>query len=273
MNEERINEHSQAIVPNDKRRLLKQAKLAFIIAAAVLIAGLGGGFGLRGARFLRQIAPVAAAVFALYGAFCVLQLRRRWTRWLRRIWLAAAVLFIAAFIAVEIAVAVNDKSDIELDEPPPAQYIIVLGAGLNKGYVPSAALTSRLETAREYLSRHREVVCVVSGGQGEDETVSEASAMKLWLTEHEIEAERILTEDKSRNTAENIKFSLSLLREQDADFDTVIVCSNGYHLMRAKMIIRQNGAKAFALDAPDNPPYLAVLGYFREFFSIVLMER
>ncbi|NBI92374.1 YdcF family protein [Lachnospiraceae bacterium] len=86
-------------------------------------------------------------------------------------------------------------------------YILVLGAGLN-GDKPSAVLEMRLEKARLYLQEHPQTVVIVSGGQGPTEPVSEAESMKNWLMEKGIPNSRIIMEDKSTTTAENIRYSL-----------------------------------------------------------------
>ncbi|MDR1205536.1 MAG: YdcF family protein [Peptococcaceae bacterium] len=253
-------------------KLARQTRFALIAAAVIAVAGAGVGAALPGGFFLRQISPPAAGAVALYGGLCLLNRRWRWVRRLRCAWLILAFLFAVTFISIETAILVNARSDSALDEPPPSKYLIVLGAGLN-GSEPSATLISRLRTAREYLERHGEVVCVVSGGQGADEDVSEAEAMKRWLAGHGIAAERILTEGASTSTAENIRFSLELLRSEYGDVTDALICSNGYHLFRARWLAERGGATGYALKAPDRYAYLGALGYFREFFSVALMWR
>jgi uncharacterized SAM-binding protein YcdF (DUF218 family) len=253
-------------------KLIKQARLAFIAAAVIAVVGIGAGIALPGGFFLRQIAPLAAGAVALYGCLCLLNGRWRWVRWPRRAWLTLAALLIVAFIAVEAVIAANARGDFALDGPPPSKYLIVLGAGLI-GSDPSATLVSRLGAALEYLEQHSEVICVVSGGQGADEDIPEAEAMRLWLTQRGIGAERVLMERASASTAENIRFSLELLRSEYGDVTDALLCSNGYHLFRARWLAGRNGATGYALKAPDYRAYLRALGYFREFFSVALMWR
>jgi uncharacterized SAM-binding protein YcdF (DUF218 family) len=252
--------------------LARHIRVAFIAAVIIAAAGVGLGIALPGGSFLRQILPLAAAAIAMYGCLCLLNGRWRLMRWLRYIWIALAALFIAAFISVEAVIIMNAHSDFTLDEPPPSKYMIVLGAGLN-GSEPSEALASRLRTARDYLQRHGEVICVVSGGQGANEDIPEADAMKRWLTARGIAAERLLTERASTSTAENIRLSLELLRSEYGDVTDALICSDGYHLFRARRLAERNGATGYALEAPGRYVYLSVLGYFREFFSVALMWR
>jgi uncharacterized SAM-binding protein YcdF (DUF218 family) len=250
-------------------KLARQTRIAFTAATIIAAAGVVG-FVLPGGFFLRQILPLAAVAIALYGGLCLLNRRWRWVRWLRYVWLTLAALFVVAFVSVEIVLIVNAHSDSALDEPSPSRYMIVLGAGLN-GSEPSAALASRLETAHEYLQWHLEVICVVSGGQGANEDIPEAEAMKRWLTARGIAEERVLTESASTNTAENIRFSFELLRSEYGDVTDTLICSTGYHLFRARWLTERNGATGYALKAPERYAYLSILGYFREFFSVALM--
>ncbi|MDR2616047.1 MAG: YdcF family protein [Oscillospiraceae bacterium] len=253
-------------------RLYHGARLAFSAAAVIAVAGVGAGMALPGASFLRQISPAAAAAVALYGVLCLLSARRRGARLLRYAWLALAALFILTFIAVEIVIIASSGGDVALDDEPPTRYMIVLGAGLN-GAEPSAALVSRLRVALEYLERHGDIICVVSGGQGANESIPEADAMKRWLTARGVAPERILTETASTSTAENIRLSLEALRSEYGDVGGAIICSNGYHLFRAKYLAERAGVDARTLSAPDYYAYLGALGYFREFFAVVLMWR
>ena len=99
-----------------------------------------------------------------------------------------------------------------------ADFVVVLGAGLRPdGGVPPL-LASRLERGREVwaaLDRRAagdfKPLLVVSGGKGDDERVAEASAMASYLTARGFPADRLLLEDKSRNTEENLVFSKAIM--------------------------------------------------------------
>ena len=121
-----------------------------------------------------------------------------------------AVICIAAgiilFVAVESCVisGYNAKAWQELD------YIIVLGAQVKENG-PSVALKFRLDAAYDYLVENESTVCIVSGRQGVNEPCSEAQGMKEYLEQKGIAPERIIMEDKARNTAENIASALHFL--------------------------------------------------------------
>ena len=70
-----------------------------------------------------------------------------------------------------------------------------------------AFIKSRLEVAVPYLTKYPHVKVIVSGGQGPDEDRTEASVMQDYLEQHGIDATRIIIEDQSTSTYENLVFS------------------------------------------------------------------
>ncbi|MFJ8065454.1 YdcF family protein [Psychrobacillus sp. NPDC096426] len=116
------------------------------------------------------------------------------------------------------------------------EYAIVLGAKVKKGNVPSLALRYRLEAALAYAVENPHVKLVVSGGQGPDEDIEEAVLMKNFLLENGLAEERIIVENRSTSTYENLLFSQELLPD---DVDSVTIITSDYHLYRAKMLARK----------------------------------
>lgn len=179
------------------------------------------------------------------GAFAVCVFWERFSLFIRRLWskLVGKIALIAVgafttFCAVMCVIfSVNMTLCIErqLDNP---QAVIVLGCQV-KGEVPSVMLAKRLDAAIETLSEYPGAVCVVSGGQGNGEDISEAEAMRRYLVGHGISENRILTEDKSTSTRENIAFTAEILKEHDI-FRAVIVTSD-FHQYRAELYAERNG--------------------------------
>lgn len=90
-------------------------------------------------------------------------------------------------------------------------YIIIHGAGLD-GPRPTPLLAGRIDKALELWNKqHQHGKFVVSGGQGADEIVSEAQAMRDYLLEKGVSADAILMEDKSTTTWENLRYSLAII--------------------------------------------------------------
>ncbi|WP_341300753.1 YdcF family protein [Lysinibacillus sp. FSL H8-0500] len=111
-----------------------------------------------------------------------------------------------------------------------ADYMIILGAKVKPGGVPSLSLKSRLEVAVQYLMNYPHVKVVVSGGQGPDEDRTEASVMQEYLEQNGIETTRIIVEDQSTSTFENLAFSKELLPKETKK---ITIVSNDFHLKRA----------------------------------------
>lgn len=139
---------------------------------------------------------------------------------------------------------------------PNLDYIIVLGAQVWEDG-PSAVLKYRLDAAITYLEKNPDTKCVVSGGQGYNEPFTEAEGMAKYLVEHGILKERILLEELSTNTVENIRYSQKLL---DSTYESVGIVTNNFHLYRAVGIAKKQGlrgacgiaAKSTTLYLPNN---------------------
>lgn len=142
-----------------------------------------------------------------------------------------------------------------------AAYLIVLGAGVN-GTVPSLSMLNRLTAAKAYLDAHPACTAVVSGGQGPGEEISEAEAMRRWLTANGVDAGRILTEDRSTSTLENLRNSVALI--PGAETARIAVCSSEYHLYRAQYLARQLGFECGAIPARTSYPVLRLNYFIRE---------
>ncbi|MBP3755016.1 MAG: MATE family efflux transporter [Lachnospiraceae bacterium] len=117
-------------------------------------------------------------------------------------------------------------------------YIIVLGSQV-KTSGPAVVTRMRLDKAYEYASANPETIIIVSGGQGSNEPASEASVMKDYLVGRGIDESRILMEDKSTNTSENLQFSASLY--EGLSGSSVGIVSSNFHIYRALAIAKKCG--------------------------------
>lgn len=138
-----------------------------------------------------------------------------------------------------------------------AKWIIVLGAQV-KGRKITDSLKRRLDAAYGYLSEHPEVKVVVSGGRGKGEDISEAAAMATYLERAGIERKRIVQEDASTNTLENLKYSRTLIEDCKSP---VGIVSNNFHVYRGCMYAKRVGFEnAFPIAAGCHP--VLFLNYF-----------
>lgn len=142
-------------------------------------------------------------------------------------------------------------------------YLIVLGAHVKNGR-PSRVLEKRLDTAFDYAMEHENVTVIVSGGQGGNETTTEAYVMALYLEEKGLDRERILLEEKSTSTKENLGFSKALIE----DGARIAVVSNDFHIFRAVHLARETGyTDPQGLAARDDIRTLPA-NLMREFFGV-----
>ena len=133
------------------------------------------------------------------------------------------------------------------------EYIIVLGAQVRKDG-PSVALKYRLDKAIEYLNENPDTMCIVSGGKGANEPFSEAEGMSEYLLKNGVEKERIILEDKSTNTAENLKYSKVFLKQSYEDVGIVTII---FHIFRAIQIAKKQGlSNVCGIAADSNVLYL-----------------
>lgn len=135
-------------------------------------------------------------------------------------------------------------------------YIIVLGSGISSEEVPPL-LKSRLDKGIEYFCKNTSSKFIVSGGQGDDEPVSEAFAMKKYLLSQNIPEENIIMEDQSTTTYENMLFSKHLIEEDwqhhseyNKRYPVIIFSTNNYHVLRARLYARRVHLKAEGVGAP-----------------------
>ena len=163
------------------------------------------------------------------------------------------------------------------DEAAPAgSVMIVLGCGLSSvdQTSPSLVLGKRLAAAAAYLDAHPEIeICVLSGGQGRDERISEAEAMYRYLTRYGIDESRLHKEEASTSTMENMAFTKDLLIEKgliaEGDLPPLVVVTDGFHEFRAQYLAGKVGFECYTV-ASKTPPKLIGVYWMREVAGILL---
>lgn len=226
------------------------AVLCVVYSGMVLATGSGTSF------FLVWIG--LALLFFLFGYSIWKSFWKKVPRLVKGICIAVVAVGFTAFFIVEgcIISQMNEKGEVGLD------YIIVLGAQVRESG-PSAALKYRLDEAVEYLEDNPKTICIVSGGQGANEPYSEAEGMAQYLKEQGIDASRILLEDKSLNTEQNMEYSKALIK----DGASVGIITNDFHLFRAKQIARKYGLDNVCGIAAKSTPVYLPNNMLREFLA------
>jgi uncharacterized SAM-binding protein YcdF (DUF218 family) len=180
----------------------------------------------------------------------------------KRLLVGAGVLFVLLLIYFAfLHMKISEHRNIEVSNN--AEFVIILGARV-KGTVPSLALQYRIDATAEYMKINPNTIAIASGGKGSGEDISEAEAIRRGLLDHGIGETRILLEDKSTSTVENIRFSQKLIPK---NLKTGLLVTNDFHIYRAKLIAKDEGLLLEGL--PAKTPTVAIpKSYFREYLAI-----
>ena len=174
-------------------------------------------------------------------------------RFLARAYKVCFAIFVATFIIIE-GVIWYDIIDSNISkDTQTVPYIVVLGGGL-VGDKPGNVLKGRLNKGIEYLNTHKNTKVICSGGQGAGEEVPESIAMKNYLIRKGIGKDRILLEEKSKSTIENLVYSSEILKKLNAQNDKIIIVTSSFNILRVRMI---------ANDLNINAGYLGSTSKFR----------
>lgn len=171
--------------------------------------------------------------------------------------LAAGFLW-AGILTVQMILAVKNT-------PPANTPAIVLGSQV-RGDEPSLDLWARISAAERYLKENPSAKCIASGGQGEGENRSEAEVIREKLIERGISADRILVENRSESTEENIRYSKELLEKNSLGSNAAIV-TDEYHQLRASWLAEQQGLTPYAVSA-ESPRNILSAMYTRELLAL-----
>lgn len=188
--------------------------------------------------------------------------------WLNRfpLWLkvGVSVIFLAGLLIL-LAVEGCILSGFRSESGKEADYVLVLGAQLKQNG-PSRTLQMRLNAAYTYAEAHGKVKVIVSGGQGYDEPNTEAQGMYEYLVQKGMEPERIIREDKSENTHENIVNSSVYLNMKQ---DEVRIVTSDFHVFRALQLAKAAGYdKATGIPARSDW-YMLPNNMLREGFALI----
>ncbi|EAH3841529.1 YdcF family protein, partial [Listeria monocytogenes] len=155
-------------------------------------------------------------------------------------------------------------------------FLIVLGSGLIGGDRVPPLLASRLNRAikfydKQYAKKGKRATFIVSGGQGANETISEAEAMRGYLIEKGIDENFIIMEDQSVNTLQNMKFSKAKMDAIMSNYNSLF-STNNFHLFRAGIYARKAGLKSQGIGAKTALYYMPN-ALIREFIAITVMYK
>ena len=173
-------------------------------------------------------------------------------------------------ISVMCSVAARHKPGLD------NEFVIILGCAIGKDGHLLPLLRDRVNRAIRFaweqeIATGKPVRFIPSGGQGEDEIMSEGSAMTMYLISHSAEDYEVLSEGKSRNTYENFVYSKEIIDKQDPGAAVTFITTN-FHVLRSGMLARKAGLNAEGL-ASRAKWYFWPNGFVREIIAIVVLYK
>ncbi|UXU51220.1 YdcF family protein [Staphylococcus arlettae] len=149
------------------------------------------------------------------------------------------------------------------------RYILVLGSGLIEDKVPPL-LQSRIDIGKNFSDSKKDadIKFLLSGGQGKDERISEAQAMKNYLISQGVNENKIICENKSQSTYENLQFSKKLIKKNT----NILICSNNFHILRAVFIAKKLKYQHFYSLGSKTKNYFFTNAFIRELIAILKMD-
>lgn len=181
----------------------------------------------------------------------------------KTLYAVALVFYMVTFLMLFFYTSLGTQNP-PVDTIPKNSVVVTLGAKVRADSTPGTILRKRLNLSHSILTQREDLKCVVSGGKGVDEPISEAQSMKNYLTQNGISAERIIMEDNSYNTVENIKNTLSLLPENTH----LTIVSNNFHILRVRYIcFKLNVKNVTFFSVPDSNPATLYSTLVREYMS------
>ena len=154
-------------------------------------------------------------------------------------------MLIGAIIANIIVVRYEPESD--------KDFLIILGCGIRKDGTPTPLLKGRVDRAIHFREKQlketgKDLFFVTSGGQGPNEVTSESASMKGYLLEQGIPEDRIIEENQSTNTFENMKYSKEKILAVNPDGKIAFSTTN-YHVFRSGLFARRVKMRAVGMGA------------------------
>jgi len=184
---------------------------------------------------------------------------------LRKVLSTLIIIGICFFLVMTgIVIARGAKNTVDYTE----DCAIVLGSGI-RGKTVLPTMRNRLDACLEYHQKNRQAIIIVSGGQGPNEAISEAEAMKRYLVSKGIPASQVVKEDRSHNTKQNFSYSKEILDQRFGDSHYTVVCiTSHYHIFRAEKIALKQNINVHTYSA-NVDWHLLPFAYIREFLSIL----
>ena len=155
-------------------------------------------------------------------------------------------------------------------------FVIILGSRINKDGTLTPLLKGRVDKAiefgnKQYEMSKKKIIYIPSGGQGKDETISEAEAIKNYLLENGIKEKQIIIENKSTSTIENMKYSKEKIDKLNENAKISFSTTN-YHVFRSGVIANEQGIDCEGMGSKTKW-YFYINALIREFVANIVQKR
>ncbi len=206
--------------------------------------------------------------FAVSGSQREVMLHDLWVNIFAAVYLYFECMLLGTIVADAIAAKHEPRKD--------KDYIIVLGCGLRPDGAPTPLLQARLDRALDFAGQQetetgKAPFFIASGGKGADEPCAESAAMKLYLMDRGVPAERIIEEGRSTDTFENMEYSKEMIMERDPKAKVAFSTTN-YHVFRSGLYARRVKMRAVGMGA-ETKWYFWPNAAVREFVGLLAAHR
>lgn len=154
-------------------------------------------------------------------------------------------LFIVYILFTTVSIILYSKKD----EKRSSDVAIILGAGTSNGEL-SPVYCERFRHGIWLYENGYVKALIMTGGYGENQTVSDARAAMDYAIEQGVPEYDIFIEEQSTITQENIAFSKTIMDENG--FETAIIVSDPLHMKRAMLMAKDHGITAYSSPTPTS---------------------
>lgn len=184
-----------------------------------------------------------------------------------RLWRIAKLGFVFWLMTLVVYFAVLIRSHAQIDTVFRPELIVILGSSTLNSQ-PSPTLVERLRLGYELALVSPGAMVVVSGGVDFRQTVSEAQVMKDYLIRLGLDESRIVIEDESTSTYENLLFTARKLQTLKVDQQArMIIVTSDFHTQRSELIAARVGWKEVRSAGATTPLYMRYNTWIREYFA------
>jgi uncharacterized SAM-binding protein YcdF (DUF218 family) len=174
--------------------------------------------------------------------------------------------FIAVWLLINVVLTVSVYVYGRTDRAETADVIVVLGSGLRRDNRPGPALVRRSTQAAELYAQGFASHVICTGGYTVGRERSEADGCREVLEANGVPASAISLEARSRSTEENALYTQEIMTANG--WETALLVSDGYHLLRAQWIFSDEGIAVSTSPASDPTRFSHVIATLREVVAL-----